>query len=181
MRQTQKIIIFISLITLLVGCDRFYTLEKHRPKVFSLSDFEQSQGYQLRYDLYLPNSYLGWTHNKKTLMTFDSQTNTYWLKNIDITKPQVDDVGSRFKIASNDWQNQFGFGEYDVSQDESSFGIPTDGAILHLHYSHNSRDMFIEYPNPKHGKYLSIGIKVTESSLRPSAIMYAQLTDNPIP
>ena len=74
---------FICLIINLCGCDTFYTLDKHRPKIFSTSDFHQAQGHQLRYDLYMPNSYLGWHHTKQTIMSFDENTHSYWLKNID--------------------------------------------------------------------------------------------------
>ncbi|MER2492898.1 hypothetical protein [Catenovulum sediminis] len=168
-----------ALMLLLAGCERFYTLEKHRPEVFTEADFYQVEGYKLRYDLYMPNSYTGWHHSDRNKFELDEKTNTYWMKNVDISKPQVDDVGGRFKIASIDWQNQFGFGEYDVTQDESSFGLPEKGVVLHLHFSHNSRDMFIELPKEKHGKWLTVGLKVTSDSLRPNAIMMVKLTNIP--
>lgn len=151
-----------------------WTIDLHRNPVIDITTFKQTPGYKLGYDIYMPNSYTGWTPNEANKLTFNNLTNTYELDNIDISAEQVDDQGARFKVTSIDWQNEFGVTVADATNEQSKFGVPPGGAVLRLSHYVDSRDMYFELPRNVQPSTLSIKVKITSQDFHPSALMFIE-------
>jgi hypothetical protein len=144
------------------------------PVQSSLEQFQQTRGFRLGYDLYLPNSFGSWTPNADNRMQFNAQSNTYQISNIDISTAQIDDWGARFKIASIDWENEFGLAPSQVTNEQSKFGISQEGSVLHLRHYVDSRDMYFELPNESKARYINVKVKITSEQFHPTALMYIE-------
>lgn len=151
-----------------------WTVAPLHPPQLSYEAFKQATGYSVGFDLYLPNSYTGWTPNKDNKLIYNNHTNTYDINNIDISGEQVDDWGARFKITSVDWQNEFGVVFADATNEQSKFGIPKEGAVLHLRHYVDSRDMYFELPQHANATHINIKLKVTSKDFHPTALMFIE-------
>lgn len=155
-----------------------WTIDLDRAPIVDMATFKQTPGYTLGYDIYMPNSYTGWTPNTQNKLLFNNLTNTYELNNIAISGEQVDDWGARFKITSVDWQNEFGVTIADATNEQSKFGVPPDGAILRLAHYVDSRDMYFELPRNARANALNVKIKITSQDFHPTALLFIEYTSN---
>lgn len=119
------------------GCDRVLGLKVEHAPVLTNEHFESAKGLSVPFELFLPNSITGWELSRFTKMHFDSSRNVYEINNIRLDLPQLDGQGPRFKICSNDWKYQFGFGK-NLSDKESSFGVDADGVVLEIMIEENA-------------------------------------------
>lgn len=125
------------------GCDRVLGLKvKHSP-ILSQEDFESAKGLSAPFELFLPNSVSGWELSRFTKLHFDSSRNVYMIKDIRLDLPPVDGMGPRFKLCSNDWKYQFGFGNH-LSDKESSFGVGHQSVVLEIMIVEGAADMRYE-------------------------------------
>ncbi|WP_440905263.1 hypothetical protein ACMZOO_02650 [Catenovulum sp. SX2] len=166
----------------LLACDNVYTLSKTIEQPLTFAQFEQMQGYPLDYDLYLPSPINFWSHVDNFKFIYEEQTQIYWLKNIVLNKHVRDNNALDFKISNVDWHHQFGFGHMRINPDESIFSVPEQGQIIfQLIYSNNASNLTLELPHNTDANYVSFAIKVLDSSIKPKALLFAQLSNKPIP
>ncbi len=138
----QSACVFL-LIFCAAGCDRILGLKvEHRP-ILTNEDFESAKGLSAPFELFLPNSTSGWELSRFTKMHFESSRNVYMIKDIHQDLPLVDGLGPRFKICSNDWKYQFGFG-HNLSDKESSFGVSKEGVVFEIMVAEGAADMRYE-------------------------------------
>lgn len=164
---------------LVAGCD--YVSEVNIPSSHSVgpNEFEQLQGKKLPYPLYAPSSMLAWELGDRTRFRFDASTNTYIYEGVPITAPVIDSQGPRFKICSDYWDHQLGFGNR-LSIDEATFGVSMKGTILKLEFTGDSgSDLRFEYakdilPQLKASK-MRLELKVTRIQPTPEGYLRASL------
>jgi len=165
------------------ACDGILGSSIEDLNMVSEEDFRRVQGYKLHYDVYLPSTWAGWVHQEHCLFHYQPDTQSYLLENIRIGQPEVDDLGSRFKLSSADWRYQFGFGHHGVSLNESTFGLsPDTPAVLRLTYSTTGvSDMRIEWDQARYdelvGQVVSFEFKVLDDSSRPESMLLIKIKD----
>lgn len=169
--------LFLSVLTtLLTGCELHLTLPQQFSAPTSINEFEQQQGYQLPYTIHLPNSYTGWQPNQLNKFIYDTSSQSYYVKNIELNSQQVDSWGSRFKIASADWRHEFGFSKAHDTPEQSKFGISEAGSIVHLQHIFYASDMYFELPHNSQVKYLHARFKILDDSPTPTALLALSLS-----
>ncbi|WP_339617371.1 hypothetical protein [uncultured Gilvimarinus sp.] len=171
------IIITALMVTAYNAWHQSWTIKPEYTPVVTLNTFNQTVGYKLGYDLFMPNSFTGWTPNPKNKLHFNSLTNTYEIYGVNVAKTQVDDWGARFKITSIDWQNEFGVAVAEATNEQSKFGIPLEGAIVHLTHYVDSRDIYFELPKAVAAKALNVKVKITSQDFHPTALLYVTLVE----
>jgi len=157
------------------GCDRTLSLRLDRTALPSLNDFDVQPGYKLPYPLYMPSSIMGWELSPFTEMLFDDATGVYQLAGIPLDLPEVDRRGTRFKICSDDWKNQFGFGDY-LTDVESTVGLDLGGLVQRVvKADFATADIRIEYSTADREKLrkrmLSLEFKVTTLEPEPHGLI----------
>lgn len=139
-------VFFLVIIICAQACDKVLNLKLAETPQVTHEAFDKTPGMKLPYELYMPSSMLGWELTRLTQFQFDAIHNIYVLDNILIDKPLLDDYGPRFKLCSNNWRYQFGFGRY-ISDAESTFGIPPEGTVIQVEqFQEATTDLRIEYP-----------------------------------
>lgn len=176
----QKVFLFFWLF-LVAGCDPVYTLSEPVAEPYTLAEFNQSPGYKLDYDLYMPSQLNHWVHDASSKFVYDQTQRTYWIKNIYLG----DDLDKRalidFKISNIDWHHQFGFSETRINQDESVYSVPAEKQIvLRLSHSQNTSNLTLELPKNSDARYVSLAVKVTDNSLQPDALLFTRLSSQRI-
>lgn len=168
---------FLLIMLSLQACDKALNLKLTSLPQTTNETFEQTPGLELPYELYMPSSMLGWELTNLTQFQFDAIHKIYVMDNIFIDKPLLDNYGPRFKLCSNNWRYQFGFGKY-ISDAESTFGIPPEGIVIQVEqFQEATTDLRIEYPAQKKSA------EIANSSL-PSRIMRVEfklISKEPIP
>lgn len=139
----------------------------------SAQAFEQATGYQLDYPLFFSNSFSGWRHDASTQMRFQASCQCYQVSGIELNKPQVDSWGTRFKIASKNWQHEFSFASAHDTAEQAKFGIAEAGSIIELNHRTYASDMYFELPPHSvqnvSEKTLSAQLKILSLSETPKA------------
>lgn len=168
----------------LTACEKSLNLKLTREAPISLETFEQTEGLKLPYQLYMPNSMSGWSIGDSTRFTFDTERKVYVLDNILLDVPLVDDLGYRFKLCSESWRYQFGFGTY-ITDDESTIGIPETGAVVRVErFAQPSTDIRIEPPmsdsNTNERRLLRIEFKLTHWEPHPQGLLRVNIYKQPL-
>ncbi|AWB66928.1 hypothetical protein C2869_10990 [Saccharobesus litoralis] len=177
----KRLVIFVCLILSTLGCDKVFTLSDPVTKSLSFAEFAQLPGFKLDYDLYLPSHINYWSHVDEFKFTFDANQQIYWLKNIELSRMDEKSPTLDFKISNVDWHHQFGFGHMRVNPDESVYSVTaSDGVVFQLIYSSNASNLSLELPHNTQAKYVSFAVKITNSELKPSALLYTQLSQTPL-
>lgn len=158
------------LIFCLYGCEKSLNVKLVATPIINDDVFEKTAGLALPYDLYMPSSLLGWELSSTTQLHFDSGRKIYFLDDIPIDRPLLDDGGARFKLCSNGWRFQFGFGK-DISDAESTFGIPPEGVVVQVEqFKEAANDMRIEIPE-----------KLSSLSVRRMRLEFKLISNEPTP
>lgn len=145
------------------------------------SHFVSAKGIEFQHALYTPNSFQGWINNSQTQMRFDPSTGAYISKPIHLSKVEVDNGGRRFKITTEDWKHQFGFGEYTIAQHESVFGVHEEAVVVKTEMAVTSTaDLRYELPEAVEANIenyqLTIELKIFELTPRAKALMRVSLS-----
>lgn len=164
---------------LFTGCDYASEVKVPPSHTVTQQSFEQIQGLQLPYPLYAPSSMLAWELGDRTRFRFNPTTHTYVYEGVPITAPVIDSQGPRFKICSDYWDHQLGFGNR-LSRDEATFGVSTEGTILKLEFTGDSgSDLRFEYAKSDLAKLsaskMRLEVKVTRLKPTPEGYLRASL------
>lgn len=178
----------------LVSCEKSLNSSLTTEPVIDLATFTTAQGLKLPYDIYMPNSMIGWNLDASTRFIFDEQRMIYFIDKIPLNTLPVDEQGYRFKVCSASWRYQFGFGSY-ITDDESTIGIPNEGIVVRAErfpqvttdirierYPQASTDIRIEIPPAnKSGikePMLRVEFKLVQWEPSPEALLYLSIHDN---
>jgi hypothetical protein len=154
-----KTILLLCLVAL-PACDKVLNLKLTPVKTVTNADFEQARGLELPYKLYAPSSMVAWELTELTDMFFDRQHNIYVRDNIPLDKPVIDSGGARFKLSSDNWRYQFGFGNH-LSSAESTFGVTPEGVVMHVEqFDQPPNDMWLEFPPNHQMRFMRIEFKL---------------------
>jgi len=183
-RPINIILLLIFSVCILTACEQSLNLKLTQEAPISLETFEQTEGLKLPYQLYMPNSMSGWSIGESTRFTFDNERKLYVLDNILLDVPLVDDLGYRFKLCSESWRYQFGFGTY-ITDDESTIGIPETGAVVRVErFAQPSTDIRIEPPmadkNATEQRMLRIEFKLTHWEPNPQGLLRLSIYKQPL-
>ena len=138
--------VFLLMLFSLQACEKGLNLKLAPTPIMTNDIFDKTPGLELPYSLYMPSSMMGWELSRITQLHFDSTYKVYVLDNIPIDTPLLDEEGARFKLCSNAWRYQFGFGSY-IPDAESTFGIPTEGIVVQVErFKEAANDLRIEFP-----------------------------------
>ncbi len=138
--------VFLLMLFCLQACEKGLNLKLAPTPIMTNDIFDNTPGLELPYSLYMPSSMMGWELSRITQLHFDSTSKVYVLDNIPIDTPLLDEEGARFKLCSNAWRYQFGFGSY-IPDAESTFGIPTEGIVVQVElFKEAANDLRIEFP-----------------------------------
>lgn len=179
----MRILLTILSGLILSACEQSLNLKFTQEPPISLETFEQAEGFQLPYQLYMPSSMSGWNIDDTTRFKFDNQRKVYLLDNILLDVPLVKDQGYRFKLCSEAWRYQFGFGT-NITDDESTIGIPEKGVIVRVErFAHSSTDMLMEPPatdeNSTTRRMLRIEFKLTHPEPKPEGLLRMSIYNEP--
>lgn len=176
----KSYLLIVYSVLFLSACDFHYTFSQQQSIPLSQQDFVASNSYKLDYDIYMPNSFTGWTPQDNNRFIYNNQTHSYQLKNLNISGPQIDSWGARFKIASADWANEFAFAKAHDTPEQSKFGIKQQGSVVQLAHIFYASDIYFELPINSDAQYLQVEFKVTENTEQPNALLYIYFTDTKI-
>jgi len=181
-RRFYGLLLAVCCVCLLTSCDRILGSAIDDEPLIEEEGFRRAKGHKLHYDVYLPSTWAGWVHQDHCLFRYNPETESYLLENIIIGQKEVDYLGSRFKISSQDWRYQFGFGHHGVSLNESTIGIDMDGVVARLRFSTGGRsDMRVEYDEKAYdsmiGKILSFELKILDESSKPESLLMIRVKD----
>jgi hypothetical protein len=159
----------------LCACDKVLNLKLAPVKAISNSDFEQVQGLELPYKLYSPSSLVAWELTELTGMSFDRQRNLYITDNIPLDKPLIDGGGARFKLSSDNWRYQFGFGNR-LAPAESTFGVNPGGVVMQVEqFDQPPNDMWLEFPPNHQMRFMRIEFKLIALQPNPRGLVRISL------
>lgn len=162
---------------LLISTKSVFLINKGVNTSLTKADFLQAKGYKLGYELFMTNSYTGWVPNTGNKFIYDEIKQMYISQRLNISSPPMDSFGTRFKISSINWENEFGLVDSDSTNDQSKFGLSLKGKVLQLDYYANSKDIHFELSESAKPIYLNVSIKVITNSYRPKALMYIEYTE----
>ena len=162
---------------LLISTKSVFLINKGVSPPLTKADFLQAKGYKLGYELFMTNSYTGWVPNKGNKFIYDENKQMYISQRLNISSPPIDSFGTRFKISSINWENEFGLVDSDSTIDQSKFGLSLKGTVLPLDYFANSKDIHFELSEFAKPIYLKVSIKIIANSYRPEALMYIEYTE----
>lgn len=144
----------------LPACDKVLNLKLEPVKAVTNTDFERAQGLELPYKLYAPSSMVAWELTELTDMSFDRQRNVYIRDYIPLDKPIIDSGGARFKLSSDNWRYQFGFGDH-LASAESTFGVVSEGVVMQVEqFDQPPNDMWLEFPPHHQMRYMKVEFKL---------------------
>ena len=147
-------------LVLLPACDKVLNLKLEPVETVTNEGFEQAKGLELPYKLYAPSSMTAWELTALTDMTFNRQTNTYVRDNIPLDMPLIDSGGARFKLSSDSWRYQFGFGDH-LTAAESTFGVTPSGTVMQVEqFDQPPNDMWLEFPPNHQMRFMRIEFKL---------------------
>ncbi len=168
---------------LLTSCEQSLNLKLTEEEPISLETFEAAEGLKLPYQLYMPNSMSGWSIGESTRFVFDEKRKVYVLDKISLDVPLVDDQGHRFKICSESWRYQFGFGTY-ITDDESTIGVAETGTVVRIErFAQPSTDIRIEAPanvNDSVQRLLRVEFKLTHWEPKPQGLLRLHIENQPL-
>ncbi|WP_462180407.1 hypothetical protein [Pseudoalteromonas gelatinilytica] len=176
MMKSYLLIVFS--IFFISACDFHYTFSETQSVPLSQQDFVNSPGFKLDYEVHIPNSFTSWKPSPENQLVYNPKTQSYILKNLDITGQQIDSWGARFKIASADWAHEFAFAKAHDTPEQSKFGIKQDGSVVKLKQIFYASDIYFELPINSHAQYLQVEFKVTSDTEQPDALLYIYFTDS---
>lgn len=174
-------LLFLFVCLCLCSCKQHVSFEETSSIPITLEKFQGEVGYPLAYKIYMPNSYTGWTPNAENEMLYDKACECYQIKNLNISKQQVDSWGSRLKITSKNWQHEFGFSNAHNSIEQSKFGISQAGTYLQIQQIIYAADMYFELPQQHHANYLHARVKVLSKQDQPKALLHVYYSENQLP
>lgn len=169
---------FLLTTLLLSSCGWQSVFDERQAVPLSPNDFNNAEGHELAYRLFLPNSYSGWTPGPDNELRFDPQSLTYQIYNVDINQPPVDSWGARFKISSADWAHEFAFTKAHDTPEQSKFGIKQRGTVVQLQHIFYASDLYFELPRDANANFLHAEFKVIKPGEQPQALLHIYYTSN---
>lgn len=173
-QQLINILLLLFSGLMLTGCEQSLNLKLTQEAPISLETFDAAEGLKLPYQLYMPNSMSGWSIGESTRFVFDNERKVYVLDKIPLDVPLVDDQGHRFKICSESWRYQFGFGTY-ITDDESTIGVTETGTVVRVErFAQPSTDIRIEASanvNDSVQRLLRVEFKLTQWEPKPQGLL----------
>jgi len=152
--------LLISCVLFLPACDKVLNLKLEPVKRVTNADFESSRGLELPYKLYAPSSMVAWELTELTDMSFDRQRNVYVRDYIPMDRPIIDSGGARFKLSSDNWRYQFGFGDH-LTPAQSTFGVIPEGVVMQVEqFDQPPNDMWLEFPPNHQMRYMKVEFKL---------------------
>lgn len=161
----------------LTGCEPGLNARLQATDPVDTSDFDQAQGMEIPYPLYLPSSLTAWSLDESTRFRFDAQRKLYLLEGIPLNLPLIDSLGPRFKLCSESWQYQFGFGSY-ITDDESTVGVSEQPAVVRVErFPQASTDIRLEFSAPagSEHRYLRVEFKLLHWEPKPEGLLRLSL------
>lgn len=176
--SVKYILLVVSAMLFLQACERHIQVDVDRNVPVSPAYFNQQKGVKLPYKLYFPNSFTGWLRESE--FEYSDACQCYQILNLDISGEPIDSWGTRFKIASKNWQHEFGFTSAHNNLEQAKFGVTPQGTIVGIHYHAYAADMYFELPKNGKTNYLHVKLKVLSNDEEPEGLLSIAYSAEPI-